>query len=122
MPKICKSPEFHVVNPICARLMDIYHLLCIMGNGLVFDVTAVPKGQRRFRKTKFPTGSDSNEDQIYAMGTKNTIQSRTVTEAAGGGSTSPAGGQVPVSGLDKQDAVALQARIDELAVTDSPAR
>lgn len=50
------------------------------------------------------------------MGTKNTIQSRTVTVAAGGGSASPAGGQSPVSGLDKQDVVALQARIDELAV------
>ena len=59
---------------------------------------------------------DRHEDHIYAMGKKNTIQSRTVTVAAGGGATSQAGGQLPVSGLDKQDAVALQARIDELTV------
>jgi hypothetical protein len=54
VPKICKSPGFHEVKPMHARLMDIYRLLCIMGGGLVFDMTAAPKGQRRSRNTRFP--------------------------------------------------------------------
>ena len=65
VPKICKSPGFHADKPMHARLMDIYRLLCIMGEGLVFDMTAAPEGATQISQNQIPhRGRDSNEDHI----------------------------------------------------------